>query len=487
MAEASRHFNCEPIVTRRQMLQRCGTGLGSMGLASLMASQGFLEGASGAAPVRGESPMAPKTSHFPPKAKHVIHIFLNGGASQVDTFDLKPALAKYAGKMLPTQNLRTERKTGAALPSPFKFQKYGESGLEVSELFSELGECVDDIAFVRSMYTNVPNHEPSLMMMNCGDLIQPRPSMGSWVTYGLGTENQNLPGFLVMCPGGYPITESANWRSAFLPGAYQGTHLDTKHTEIEKLISNIKNKKVSLPEQRYQLDLLQALNRKHQSVRSEESALESRIQSFELAYRMQMQASDVFDVNQEPKHIHEMYGSGVHARQLMIARRLVERGVRYVQLWHGAGQPWDNHDEIEKGHRKLAKQCSQPIAALLKDLKQRGLLQDTIVMCGGEFGRTPVVELPTPGANAGKMNGRDHNNHGFTVWLAGGGVKGGQAYGATDEFGFAAVENKVHVHDLQATVLKLLGFDHERLTYRFAGRDFRLTDVHGKVVEDLIA
>ena len=487
MAETNHHFNCDPIFTRRQMLQRCGTGLGSLGLASLMASQGLLDEAAGASAGRTESPMAPKMSHFPGRAKHVIHIFLNGGASQVDTFDPKPALAKYAGKMLPTKNLRTERKTGASLPSPFKFKKYGESGLEVSELFSELGECVDDIAFVRSMYTNVPNHEPSLMMMNCGDLIQPRPSMGAWVTYGLGTENQNLPGFVVMCPGGYPITESANWRSAFLPGAYQGTHIDTKHTDIEKLISNIKNKKLALPEQRRQLDLLQALNRRHQAARAEESALESRIQSFELAYRMQMQASDVFDINQEPQHIHEMYGKGVHARQCMIARRLVERGVRYVQLWHGAGQPWDNHDEIEKGHRRLAGQCAQPIAALLKDLKQRGLLQDTIVMCGGEFGRTPVVELPTPGANAGKMNGRDHNNHGFTVWLAGGGVKGGQAYGATDEFGFAAVENKVHVHDLQATVLKLLGFDHERLTYRFAGRDFRLTDVHGRVVEELIA
>lgn len=487
MADTEPHFNCDPVFTRRQMLQRCGTGLGSLGLASLMASEGMLNSASAGSSVSTASPMAPKTSHFPGKAKHIIHIFLNGGASQVDTFDPKPALAKYAGKMLPMENLRTERKTGASLPSPFKFKKYGESGLEVSELFSELGECVDDIAFVRSMHTNVPNHEPSLMMMNCGDLIQPRPSMGAWVTYGLGTENQNLPGFVVMCPGGYPITESANWRSAFLPGAYQGTHIDTKHSDIEKLISNIKNKKQSLPEQRRQLDLLQALNRRHQEARVQESALESRIQSFELAYRMQMQASDVFDVNQEPQHIQEMYGSGIHARQLLIARRLVERGVRYVQLWHGAGQPWDNHDEIEKNHSRLAGQCAQPIAALLKDLKQRGLLQDTIVMCGGEFGRTPVVELPTPGANAGKMNGRDHNNHGFTVWLAGGGVKGGQAYGATDEFGFAAVENKVHVHDLHATLLKLLGFDHERLTYRFAGRDFRLTDVHGKVVEDLIA
>lgn len=487
MADQTPHYNVEPIVTRRQMLQRCGTGLGSLGLASLMASEGMLNQAAGASAGSPTSPMAPKMAHFPGKAKHVIHIFLNGGASQVDTFDPKPALAKYAGKKLPMENLRTERKTGASLPSPFKFKKYGESGLEVSELFSELGECVDDIAFVRSMYTNVPNHEPSLMMMNCGDLIQPRPSMGAWVTYGLGTENQNLPGFVVMCPGGYPITESANWRSAFLPGAYQGTHIDTKHTDIEKLISNIKNKQLALPEQRRQLDLLQALNRRHQAVRSQESALESRIQSFELAYRMQMQASDVFDVNNEPKHIHEMYGKGVHARQMMIARRLVERGVRYVQLWHGAGQPWDNHDEIEKNHRRLAGDCSQAIAALLKDLKQRGLLQDTIVMCGGEFGRTPVVELPTPGANAGKMNGRDHNNHGFTVWLAGGGIKGGQAYGATDEFGFAAVENKVHVHDLHATVLKLLGFDHEQLTYRFSGRDFRLTDVHGKVIQELIA
>lgn len=487
MAETIRHFHSEPVLTRRKMLQRCGTGLGSIGLASLMSAEGLLVNDVKAASTQSQSPMTPKTSHFPAKAKHIIHIFLNGGASQVDTFDPKPALTKYAGKMLPAKNLRTERKTGAALPSPFRFKRYGESGLEVSELFSHLGECVDDIAFVRSMHTNVPNHEPSLMMMNCGDLIQPRPSMGSWVTYGLGTENQNLPGFVVMCPGGYPITESANWRSAFLPGAYQGTHIDTRHTDIEKLISNIKNKKLSLPEQRLQLDLLQTLNRRHQAARSEESALESRIQSFELAYRMQMQASDVFDIDQEPKHIQEMYGSGVHARQLMIARRLVERGVRYVQLWHGAGQPWDNHDEIEKNHRRLAGQCSQPIAALLKDLKQRGLLEDTIVMCGGEFGRTPVVELPTPGANAGKMNGRDHNNHGFTVWLAGGGIKGGQAYGATDEFGFAAVENKVHIHDLHATLLKLLGFDHERLTYRFAGRDFRLTDVHGKVVDALIS
>ncbi|HBL46517.1 MAG TPA: DUF1501 domain-containing protein, partial [Planctomycetaceae bacterium] len=305
MADQTSHYNVEPIVTRRQMLQRCGTGLGSLGLASLMASEGMLNQAAGASAGSPTSPMAPKMAHFPGKAKHVIHIFLNGGASQVDTFDPKPALAKYAGKKLPMENLRTERKTGASLPSPFKFKKYGESGLEVSELFSELGECVDDIAFVRSMYTNVPNHEPSLMMMNCGDLIQPRPSMGAWVTYGLGTENQNLPGFVVMCPGGYPITESANWRSAFLPGAYQGTHIDTKHTDIEKLISNIKNKQLALPEQRRQLDLLQALNRRHQAVRSQESALESRIQSFELAYRMQMQASDVFDVNNEPKHIHE--------------------------------------------------------------------------------------------------------------------------------------------------------------------------------------
>lgn len=476
-------MNGLPFLSRRDMLKRSGQGLGMLGLASMLGEMGTARVASAAA----SSPMDVKQPHFAAKAKHVIHIFCNGGPSHVDTFDPKPMLTKYHGKELPTKNLRTERKTGAALGSPYKFKKYGESGIEVSELFENVAESIDDICVIRSMHADVPNHEPSLMLMNCGDGRLIRPSFGSWTTYGLGTENQNLPGFIAMCPGGYPITETANWRSAFLPGVYQGTYIDTKHEDVQKLIANIRNKKLSLDKQRSQLDLVQSLNQDHLQSRGHDPQLESRIHSLELAYRMQIQATDAFDISKEPKHIQEMYGEGVHARQCLMARRLVERGVRFVQLWHGAGQPWDNHDDLEKNHRRLAGQLDQPLGALLKDLKQRGLLEDTLVLWGGEFGRTPVVELPTPGANAGKINGRDHNHHGFTVWMAGGGVKGGTVYGATDEFGFQATENRVHVHDLHATMLKLLGFDHERLTYRYSGRDFRLTDVHGSVVSGVIA
>jgi hypothetical protein len=417
---------------------------------------------------------------------------MNGGPSQVDTFDPKPKLTEYAGKSLPMENLRTERKTGAAFPSPYKFNKYGQSGIEVSELFEHTAACIDDIAVIRSMHADVPNHEPSLMLMNCGEARLIRPSMGSWLTYGLGTENQNLPGFIAMCPGGYPIQESQNWQAGFLPGVYQGTYIDTKHTEIDKLIEHVKNNYMSLPDQRRQLDLLQQLNELHRQKREQDGQIDARIQSFELAYRMQMEAADAFDISREPQHILKMYGINdskrdVQARQILIARRLVERGVRFVQVWHGEGQPWDSHDDLEVNHRRLAQQCDRAIGALLKDLKQRGLLDETLVIWGGEFGRTPVVELPTPGSNQGKINGRDHNHYGFSMWLAGGGVRGGQVYGATDEFGFRAVENKVHVHDLHATLLHLLGFDHERFTYRYAGRDFRLTDVHGRVIKELIA
>ena len=479
-----------PCATRREFLGRSGLGMGLFGLAGVLQDA---EGANGQGqlggqgPLGGGNPMLPREPQFPARAKHVIHIFLNGGPSHVDTFDPKPALEKHAGKNLPTENLRTERKTGAAFPSPFRFQKHGESGIEISELFPHVAKSADELCVIRSMHANVPNHEPSLMLMNCGDQTQVRPSMGSWITYGLGTENQNLPGFVAMCPGGYPIKDAENWQSAFLPGVFQGTYIDSQHAEIDKLIANIRNPRWSGAQQRRQLDLVQRMNRRHAEQRANESQLESRIQSLELAYRMQMEATDAFDISSEPKHIHDLYGSGTHARQILIARRLVERGVRYVQLWHGAGQPWDNHDDIEVNHRRLAGQCDQAIGALLIDLKQRGLLGETLVVWGGEFGRTPTVELPQPGANAGKVNGRDHNHHGFTMWLAGGGVKRGLVYGATDEFGFAAVENKVHVHDLHATMLRLLGFDHTRLTYRFAGRDFRLTDVHGQVVEALLA
>jgi hypothetical protein len=459
-------------------------GLGAVSLAALLQDCGL--------PSRAEArtsinPLEPKKPHFPAKAKRVIHLFMNGGPSHVDTFDPKPALQKYAGKPLPAPNLKTERKTGAAFPSPFKFQKHGQSGIEVSEIFPHVASCIDDIAVIRSMHADVPNHEPSLLLMNCGEARLVRPSVGSWVTYGLGTENQNLPGFIAMCPGGYPIQETQNWQSAFLPGVYQGNYIDTRHTDIQKLIEHIKNNFVSAKEQRAQLDLLRQLNERHLERRQQEAELEARLQSFELAYRMQMEAGDAFDVSKEPPAIRELYGAGTQGRQLLIARRLLERGVRFVQVWHGAGQPWDSHDDLEVNHRRLAKECDQAIGALLKDLKQRGMLDSTLVIWGGEFGRTPTVELPTPGANAGKINGRDHNHYGFSMWLAGGGVKGGQVYGATDEFGFQAVENKVHVHDLHATILWLLGFDHEKLTYRYAGRDFRLTDVHGQVVHELIA
>ena len=479
-------MNLHPFLTRREMLTRCGTGFGALALTGLLQELGLSDGIARAG-TESSNPLTPKSPHFPATAKRVIHIFANGGPSHVDTFDPKPALKKYAGQPLPMKNLPTERKTGAAFASPFKFAKRGECGTEVSELFSHVAESIDDICVIRSMHADVPNHEPSLLLMNCGEARLVRPSMGSWLTYGLGAENQNLPAFIAMCPGGYPIQESQNWQSGFLPGVFQGTYIDTKHTDLEKLIEHVRPNQISDREQRRQLDLLKMLNEKHLAERDRDAQLESRLQSFELAYRMQHEAAEAFDINREPKHILDMYGGGTQARQLLTARRLVERGVRFVQVWSGEGQPWDNHDDIEVNHRRLAKACDQPIGALLKDLKQRGLLEDTLVIWGGEFGRTPVVELPTPGSNAGKINGRDHNHHGFTVWMAGGGVKGGYVHGATDEFGFKAVEKEVHVHDLHATIMRLMGFDHEKFTYRYAGRDFRLTDVHGRVVNELIA
>ncbi|MBA4187482.1 MAG: DUF1501 domain-containing protein [Planctomycetaceae bacterium] len=470
--------------SRRELLNRCGVGMGMLGLTQLMGQSGLLTTHAKAAD--GLNPLAPKQPHFPAKAKHVIHIFANGGPSQVDTFDPKPELAKYAGKALPAANLKTERRTGAAFPSPFKFQKYGQSGLEVSEIFANTAKHIDDICVIRSMYADVPNHEPSFLLMNCGEPRLIRPSVGSWVTYGLGTENQNLPGFVAMCPGGFPLQEAQNWQSGFLPGIFQGSYVDTRNTDVEKLVEFVKNKTAPGTAQRKQLDLLAKLNAAHQTARPNDPQLEARIQSFELAYRMQSEASEAFDVSKEPKHILEAYGPGEQARSLLLARRLVERGVRFVQLSHGPVQPWDSHDDLEKEHRRLAGQVDKGIAALISDLKRLGLFEETLIIWGGEFGRTPVVELPTPGSNQGKVNGRDHNHWGFTVWMAGGGVKGGQAVGATDEFGFKAVENPVHVHDLHATILWLLGFDHEKFTYRYAGRDFRLTDVKGNVVKQVL-
>jgi hypothetical protein len=335
------------------------------------------------------------------------------------------------------------------------------------------------------MHADFPNHEPSLLLMNCGTANLVRPSMGAWLTYGLGSENEDLPGFIAMSPGGHPVKGPENWQAAFLPGMYQGTYIDTKHTEIDRLIENIRNPRMTLEEQRRQLNLVRTLNRLRRDEAPVDDAMDARIQSFEQAYRMQTAAAEAFDLSREPEYIHQLYGDTMQARQILIARRLAERGVRFVQLWHGAWQPWDNHEEIEKNHRKLAAECSRAIGALLLDLKQRGMLDSTLVIVGGEFGRTPTVELDGSGTKS-KL-GRDHNHYGFSLCLAGGGVKGGYVHGATDEFGFRAVEKPMHVFDLQATILHLMGLDHTKLTFRHAGRDFRLTDVHGKVVLDILA
>ncbi|MEZ5301734.1 MAG: DUF1501 domain-containing protein [Verrucomicrobiales bacterium] len=472
-------------LSRRAFLARSGMGMGALSLGAWLCPN--QHAVAGAAPpgVGSGSALGARPPQFVPRAKRVIHFFLNGGPSHVDTFDPKPALAKYAGKPLPGDYLRTERRTGAAFPSPFEFKRHGQSGLEISELFAKTAAHADDMAVVRSLYAHAPNHEPSLMLMNCGDSVQARPSVGSWVLYGLGSENQNLPGFVAMCPGGMPIKDSENWQAGFLPGVYQGTFVDPQHREVEKLIENIRSPHATAAIQRGQLDLLRRLNRDHQRARAETNPmLEARLESFELAFRMQVEATDAFDIANEPAHIREMYGDGVHGRQTLIARRLLERGVRFVQLWHGAGQPWDHHDNIEANHRKNAAEIDGPIAALMADLKQRGMFDDTLILWGGEFGRTPSVELNDGGKS--KL-GRDHNHYGFSVWLAGGGVKGGTVHGATDDFGFRAERDRASVHDLHATILHLLGFDHERLTYRHAGRDFRLTDVFGEVMGDLVA
>ncbi len=467
------------ILSRRDFLRRTGMGFGALGLATLAGP-----GATTATAAAGDPTRRP---HFAPRAKRVVHIFLNGGMSHVDTFDPKPLLAKYDGTKLPLDNIMTERPTGGAYASEFTFQQYGQSGIPVSNLFPNLAKCVDDLCIIRSMHTDNPVHGPSLLMMNCGDGRLPRPSVGSWVTYGLGTENENLPGFISMCPGGYPTAEAQNWQSGFLPGNFQGNYIDSKHTDVEKLVENIKNHFATSRGQRRQLDLLSELNDMHRSTREQDAAIEARIQSFELAYRMQIDATDAFDLSQEPEYLRNLYGNTEQSRQLLITRRLLERGVRFVQLFHGPGQPWDSHDDIVVAHKRLAGQCDQGMAAFLMDLKQRGMLEDTLVLCVGEFGRTPTVEVQQEGINIGKPKGRDHNHYGFTAWMAGGGVKGGHIHGATDEFGFKAVEKPVHVHDLHATLLHLMGFDHEALTYRYAGRDFRLTDVHGNVVHDIIA
>ena len=463
---------------RRHWMRRCGMGFGGLALSGMLASEKRMIAQSESEPLASSGALP---LHFPATAKHVIHVFLNGGVSQVDTFDPKPELTRRAGQILPFENLKTERKTGGALPSPFAFEQHGQSGIPVSDLFPKLAKCVDEMTVIRSMYAQLPSHELSLMLMNTGDQRVVRPSLGSWLTWGMGTINENLPAFVALCPGGLPVGGAGNWRSAFLPGTFQGTRIDTSKSDTSKLIDHLQNKRLSAGEQAKQFELLQQLNTTHLEQRPGEVAIEARRKSFELAYRMQSEAADAFDLSGEPEHILKLYGDGPQNRQLLIARRLVERGVRFVQTWHGEMQPWDSHSNILQEHRKVANECDSGLAALLIDLKQRGLLEQTLVLCSGEFGRTPTVEMGQDGTGASQ--GRDHNHWGFSLWMAGGGVKRGTIYGATDEFGFKAVENPVSIHDLHATILRLMGYDHQRMTYRYAGRDFRLTDVHGQVID----
>jgi hypothetical protein len=456
-----------PLLSRHRFLRRSALGIGLVGLSQMLTRES----------VAG--------IHSPGRAKAVIQIFLNGGMSQVDTFDPKPELTRRAGQKLPYDNLQTERRTGVALPSPFTFKQYGQSGIPVSDLFPHLAKCVDKMAVIRSMHAELPSHEMSLMLMNSGDQRLVRPSLGAWLNWGMGSENANLPGYVALCPGGMPVGGANNWRSAFLPGVYQGTYVHSAGNDPKKLIAHIRNRHLSGPEQKRQFEFLRKLNNRHLQVRPKNTSLEARIESFEMAYRMQTEATDAFDIGREPEAIREMYGKGPQNQQLLMARRLIERGVRFVQVWHGNSQPWDSHNNIKSAHRKVANQCDQGLAALITDLEQRGMLDETLIICSGEFGRTPTVELGTSGGGA--TAGRDHNHWGFSLWMAGGGIKGGTVYGATDDFGFKAVENPVSIHDLHATILHLLGIDHKHFTYRYAGRDFRLTDVHGHVIKQVIA
>ena len=443
----------------------CG-GMGMIGLADLLASDAF-----GAA-VHTVGP------HFAPKAKHVILLFMTGGPSQVDLWDPKPALVKYAGQRPSTVDLRTERTTAGLLPSTFSFAKYGRGGIEMSELLPNLATVADELCVIRSMFTTNPNHEQARSMFHQGSMILSRPSMGSWISYGLGTENKNLPAFMVLAPDGGGFTTAG-----FLPAEYQGTSFNTFETAPDKMIRFLRPSTSSGPaalttdEQRAQLDLTQALSRRHEGRFGEDAFLEGRIASMEAAFRMQFEAMDTLDVMKEPESVREAYGSTPFAQGCLLARRLVESGVRFVVVHYGPGQPWDDHKKIGENLRERCPNMDKASAALIRDLKQRGLLDETLVVWGGEFGRTPVSE---------SGDGRDHNPYGFSMFMAGGGVKGGMTYGATDEFGFKAVENRVSIHDLHATILHQLGIDHEKLTYRYAGRDFRLTDVFGTVVKDIL-
>jgi hypothetical protein len=447
--------------SRREMLQRLGCGVGLLGLASLLS------------PAATAAPGGP---HFKPKAKRLIHLFMNGGPFGPDFLDPKPAINKFAGQRPKEVDLRTERPTSGLLNVPFKYRKCGQSGLEMSELLPRLSAHADDLCVLRAVHGDNPNHGPALFLMNSGVLTPNRPSLGAWLTYGLGTENADLPGFVVMCPG-RPVRFAELWASAFLPSEFQGTYINHSNLDPRKMVPHLHNPATTRADQREQLDLLSELNRDHAAERGSDPALEARIRTMETAFRMQTAASDAFDLSREPTRVRDMYGRSHFGNACLLARRLAERGVRVTQIYHGNGQPWDTHSKHNDQTRKLAADMDRAAGALLTDLKVRGLLDDTLVLWGGEFGRTPTTE---------GGDGRDHNHHGFMMWMAGGGAKGGTAHGATDDFGFKAVQDRVHVHDLHATILHLIGFDHEKLTYRHAGRDFRLTDVYGRVVNEVV-
>jgi hypothetical protein len=442
------------------MIQALGGGLGLLGLASVLQA--------------GDAARGP---HFRPRAKRIIHLFMNGGPFGPDLFDPKPAINKYTGQRPEAVDLRTERPTAGLMPVPFKFEKRGRSGLEISELLPHLAGCADDLCVLRGIHTDNPNHGPALFLMNNGSITPVRPSLGAWLSYGLGTENANLPAYVVLCPG-RPVRFAELWSSGFLPAEHQGTYINHSDLEPARMFPYLRNPTLQPDAQRRQLDLMRRLNEEHLAGHGGDPALEARLRAMETAFQMQTTAADAFDVRREPEKVRAAYGKGHFANACLMARRLAERGVRMVQVYYGDGQPWDTHNKHNESSRKLSQDIDQPIAALLTDLKARGLLEDTLVVWGGEFGRTPTSE---------NGDGRDHNHWGFTMWLAGGGVKGGMAYGSTDDFGFRAEQDKMHIHDLHATLLHLLGIDHEKLTYRYSGRDFRLTDVSGRVATAILA
>ena len=448
--------------TRRAFLRELGGSIGLLGLASYLR----------ATEPAGMNPPPRPQPHFKPRARHVIFLFMAGGPSHLDTFDPKPEIARHAGKRPDGTDLRTERVTGGLLPSPFTFRPGGTSGLPVSDLLPNLRERADELCVLRAVHAVNPNHSPAANYLATGRIDAVHPGLGAWVSYGLGTENADLPGFVSIGAG---FGQTGFERSGYLPGQFQATRLSAAEADPERMIRHLRNPAVGPDAQRRQLDALQAMNRAHAAANGHDPQLEARVRAMETAFRMQSAAGEAFDTRREPLRVREQYGAGEFARGCLLARRLVERGVRFVQLSLGG---WDHHTKINDELRKKCGEIDRPVAALLRDLRQRGLLDETLVVWGGEFGRTPVSE---------NGDGRDHNHYGFTVWLAGGGVKGGIAHGATDEFGFKAEEGRVSVHDLHATILHLLGLDHERLTYRYSGRDFRLTDVSGTVVEDILA